>query len=284
MCFNYEGIDFKWVRGTRKRQAALCCIIDVGQTSGIQFNEARDRTEELSLKFLSCLSWELRTGIAATRPGGGGWKQERGGVTRINWKTAPISYISCMPRCTIRDFPTRLPMVSDQYQAHALSLFREAEAASSLRYKFLCRWKILEICQRRKDKSRGQTQTIKWIDDTIEANRWILKHEHFDVAWINSNSIGDYLCKEHRHVIAHVMADHDCGPYSPESLSRLYAANNVMERLVQIFMNEDLGLQFDRESGSNYLILAKKRGKAVPVFIPYETYKSSPALFTPIRT
>jgi len=63
MYFNFEGIDFKLIKGTKKYQEVLCCIIDVEHSSGPDFNRKVNKTWEIVLRFLSCLSWQLNIGI-----------------------------------------------------------------------------------------------------------------------------------------------------------------------------------------------------------------------------
>ena len=269
--FNYEWIDFKLIKGTKEYQDILCCIIDGESGSGPSKSEAR-RVQEIALRFLSCLSWELNIGITTGSSYGGiGWSKNRGGLTSVTRPTR-------ITRTSIRNRRVRnivkLPKIDDKYKSNALSLFREAKASNSLYYKFLCYWKILEIEQRRKGKTRRQEETIDWIDNTIEENKWILQRAHFNAQILKNKTVGKYLCEECRHAVAHVMADYELPPDSGESLFKIYTANIIVEYLVDIFMKKELGLEFTKDDKDNYLYLRKKKGKAIPVFIPYKNCRS----------
>ena len=259
--FNYEGIDFKLIKGTKKYQDILCCIIDVETGSGPSKNKAR-KVQEIALRFLSCLSWELNIGITTNSSyGGAGWSKDRGGLTSVK-------RLSMIPRTLIRNRRVRdivkLPKIDDKYKANALNLFREAKASNSLYCKFLCYWKILEIHNFKGGKS------IEWINETIKHNTWILERAHFNKAILNNKKIGNYLKDECRHAIAHVMPKYKLKPDSGESLFKIYTANIIVEYLVDIFIKKELGLEFTKDKKDNFLYLKKKKGKAIPVFIPYE--------------
>ncbi|MBC8472205.1 MAG: hypothetical protein H8D56_22315 [Planctomycetes bacterium] len=265
--FNYEGIDFKLIKGITKYQDILCCIIDIETGSGPSKSEAR-MVQEIALRFLSCLSWELNVGITTgSSYGGVGWSKNRGGLTSVKQPTRITRTL--IRNCRVRDI-VKLPKIDDKYKANALSLFREAKASNSLYYKFLCYWKILEIEQRRKGKTRRQNEAIDWINNTIKENMWILQRSHLNAQILENKTVGEYLCKECRHAVAHVMADYELRPDSGESLFKIYTANIIVEYLVDIFMKKELGLKFTKDEKDNYLYLRKRKGKVIPVFIPYE--------------
>jgi len=264
MYFNYEEIDFKLIKGTKKYQDILCCITDVESSSGPSEREAR-RVQEIALRFLSCLSWELNIGITpSTSYGSGGWSKERGGLSRVK-------------RCTLipRSFRTRrvkdivkLPKIDDKYKANALSLFREAKATNSLYYKFLCYWKILEVYNTyRKEKGIHTPETsVEWINHCIDENKWILERAHFNEQLSKKKTIGKYLEDECRTAIAHVMAKYKLAPDSGEGMSKIYTATIIIEELARIFIQQELGLKFKRDQSDNYFFLQKIRRKSIPIF------------------
>ena len=261
MYFNYEGIDFKLIKGTTQYQDVLCCILNVDSCSGPSYDKEIKRTEEIALKFLSCLSWELKLGIICERRGVSGWSKGCGGLSSVKLRTC-----SRMPRKLrnrrLKDI-TRLPEVKDKYQTVAVGLFREAKAATSCYYKFLCYWKILKIfteMQRRKNMNIQD-----WINDTISNNKWILKRAHFDKQVLANQTVSQWLDKTCRNAVAHVKTKPHLRPDNIESLNRFYMANNIMEWLVDIFMKDELKLNSNTKDDCLYLI--KKKGKSVPVFV-----------------
>lgn len=267
MYFNYEGVDFKLIKGTNGYQEVLCCIIDIERSSGPDFDRKVSKIWEIALRFLSCLGWELNIGIRSCFYGGRGWGKEYGRLSSVKRETCIR-----MPRKWRShrfNHVLKLPKIDNKYKAHALSLFREAKAANSLYYKFLCNWKILEIYSKKEKEVSGKTKKpIDWINKTIKENKWILRDAHFEEKLLCKKLIGEYLYEECRNAVAHVMPKYKLKPDSGESLMRVHIANNVIELLVDIFMKKDLGIQFSREDTGNYLFLKKKKGKAIPVFEP----------------
>lgn len=261
--FNYNGIDFKLIKGTKQYQDVLCCIFDISSSSGPEFDKTRKRVEGIAFEFLSCLSWELKTGIVYCPAGGCGWSQEHGGLSSVTRKTC-----TSMPRQMSRHIKgisiVGLPKIGhDKYKAHALSLFREAKASNSPYYRFLCYWKILEIHNFKGGKS------MDWINETVKHNTWILERAHFNKSILNNKKISNYLKDECRHAIAHVMPKYKLKPDSGESLFKIYTANIIVEHLVDIFIRKELGFGLTKDEKGNYLYLRKCKGKAIPSFASY---------------
>ena len=250
MYFNFEGVDFKLIKGTNKYQDALCCIINVERGSGPDFNRKRSKVWEIALRFLSCLSWELNIGITSCFPGGCGWTK-KGGLSRVKQQI-----INSMLRERLRyhrcNDVLKLPNIDTDNKARALSFFREAKAANSLYHKFLCYWKILEICGEKVGKW-NTNKTKDWINKTIKSNKWILKRAHFEEEMLGNEKISEYLYKTCRVAIAHAMPStriNELKPDSGESLNKVSVANRIMELLVDIFIKKELGLQYETLSQS----------------------------------
>ncbi len=266
MYFNFEGFDFKLIKGTKRYQEVLCCIIDIEHSSGPDFDRKVSKVWEIALKFLSCLSWELNIGIRGCFCGGSGWGKEHGSLSSVKRRTC----IRMPRKWSSHRFSDvlKLPNIDTDNKARALSFFREAKAANSLYYKFLCYWKILEICGENVGKW-DINKTKNWINKTIKSNKWILKRAHFEEEMLGNESIGEYLYKTCRIAIAHAMLStrkNELKPDSGESLKKVNVANWIIVPLVDIFMKKDLGIQFLREDTGNYLFLKKKKGKAIPVY------------------
>lgn len=220
---------------------------------------------EIALRFLSCLSWELNIGITSSFYGGCGWRKEYGGLQRVKKRICP--FMAQSTRSHKCNSVVRLPKIDDTYKAHALSLFREAKAANSLYYKFLCYWKILEMYSKREKQLSGKAKpSIYWINKTVGENKWILTRAHFEEKLLGKKSVGDYLCDECRNAVAHVMLKYKLKPDSGESLMKVNTANRVMELLVDIFMKKEIGLAYGVKNNENYLFLKKKKGKMIPIF------------------
>jgi len=161
----------------------------------------------------------------------------------------------------------KIPNIDTENKARVLSFFREAKAASSPYYEFLCYWKILEIYGEKKGKW-SSNKTKNWINDTIKRNKWIIKHSHFQEEKLENETVGEYLNKTCRVAIAHTMPSirkYELKPDSGESVMKVNVANRVMELLVGIFIKKELDLQ---DESANYLFLKKKKGKVIPVFEP----------------
>lgn len=266
MYFNFQGVDFKLIKGTNKYQDVLCCIINSECGSGPDFNRKRSKVWEIALRFLSCLSWELNIGITSGFPGGCGWPK-KSGLSRVKHQIINSTQRERLKYHRCSDV-LKLPYIDTDDKARALSFFREARAANSLYYKFLCYWKILEICGKKAGKW-DISKTKNWINKTIKSNKWILKHAHFEEEMLGNESIGEYLYKTCRIAIAHAMPStrkNELKLDSGESLIKVNVANWIIVPLVDIFMKKDLGMQFSREDTGNYLFLKKKKRKAIPVF------------------
>jgi hypothetical protein len=158
-------------------------------------------------------------------------------------------------------------MIDDDYKAYALKSFREAKAANSEHYRFLCYWKVLELWQRKAKEDRGRSEPVtSWIDDTLRANPGLENGAHFDRRSRRCTSVGKYLYDECRNAVAHVMPRHPFKPDSQQSLSKVCEANRLMRRLVDIFIRKELGVGSAKGSPETYLFLVKIPGKAIPVF------------------
>jgi len=172
MYFNFQGVNFKLIKGTNKYQDALCCIINAERGSGPDFNRKRSKLWEIALRFLSCLSWELNIGITSCFPGGCGWTK-KSGLSRVKQQIINSILRERLRYHRCSDI-LKLPNIDTDNKARALSFFREAKAANSIYYKFLCYWKILEICGEKEGKwSVNKTKT--WIKETVKRNKWILE-------------------------------------------------------------------------------------------------------------
>lgn len=266
MYFNFQGVDFKLIKGTNKYQDVLCCIINSERGSGPDFNRKRSKVWEIALRFLSCLSWELNIGITSSGAGGCSWPKKY----RLSRAKPQIIGSTQQERLKYHRCSDilKLPNIDTDNKARALSFFREARAANSLYYKFLCYWKILEICGEKAGKW-DINKAKNWINKTVKSNKWILKHAHFEEEMLGNESIGEYLYKTCRTAIAHAMPStqkNELKPDSGESLKKVNVANCIIVPLVDIFMKKDLGMQYSIKDTGNYLFLKKKKGKAIPAF------------------
>jgi hypothetical protein len=272
--FNYDGIDFKLIKGTQKYQDILCSIVNVESSCPKDFEAEGKRVETTALRFLNCLSWEKRVGITNTPAGGAGWSKERGGLSSITRRICPRT-----PRAfRNRHEPQimRLPNIShNEHAAVALSLFREGTASNSLYYRFLCYWKILELSSvaLRANKKKPR-RPIDWINKTVAQNKWILDHTHVCESALATKTIGAYLKAECRNAIAHVMPKHKLPLDSRESTSKIYAAVIVVEYLADIFIRTELSLDESNTKDENCLYLRKKQGKVIPEFVPAQAYSN----------
>lgn len=249
--FEFEDVQFKLVKGNKDYEELLCAILEVDDTSGVEFDKEVNRVANITVRFLSSLSWQYKIPIHCGYAGGRGWKK---GLSLL--KVKRCDYIPRHFHHTIINNIPAVPKIENIKQGLALALYREANVSNSQYYKFLCYWKVLDI-----DYVKGHNIN-NWIDNTISNNKWILNRAHFDESILGNKKISTYLREKCRNAISHIRRKPIINPDNIEDLRRITISNNILRELVErFFMPKELKI------GSKNLYLTKIKGKRIPIFI-----------------
>jgi hypothetical protein len=214
--FKFENRTFRWINGTAESRA----LISVG------VNElGNHKAEDESLnRLLSVLVWEHRQPIVK-RDGIGGPKRP----LPLTWGSRSSFGLQIDPQYLFG----KTGIYSDERWL-ALALYKEGVNSSSVFYRFLNFWKILEVALKNKN------DRWRWIN--LEAPNLSLHTDRIkQITTINAD-IAEYLDYSGRCAIAHVFRRPIVNPDDYEDYVRISQDVRIVEELARKAVNQFLPL------------------------------------------
>ena len=248
--FEYKGIRFKLIQNNSKKwQDVLLTII-----SGIENQKSKNIAYNTASEYLSALSWANSSLVKASPAGGGGFRENR---TLRNAK------------CTMRTRPLipsrgwkvgydicHIPMIENEDQKNALTLFREASCSNNFYLAFLFFWQILEI---------GKGDAIGWANKAYRKKRGKLRvtNDMLNRLPLNGQTIGNYFYRDCRCAVSHIIKLKKGAKLkidTPEDNTRMQVSTWVIKEFARLYICEQLKVE-------KQMILVRKNGKGFPIYV-----------------
>ena len=214
--FTFENRTFRWINGTAESKA----LLSVGVRN---LRDHKDEDESLN-RLISVLVWEHRHRIVKG-DGIGGPK-----------RPLPLTW---GPRTSfgLHIDPQHLFGKAGNYSKErwlALALYKEGVNSSSVFYRFLNFWKMIEVAVKKKDERWA------WINSHVST--LALYKDRIDTIRFTNPDIAEYLDYSGRCAIAHVFRRPIVNPDDSEDYARISQDVTVVEALARLAVEEFLPL------------------------------------------
>lgn len=229
--FEYSGVRFKLVQHDPRRYPDhLLTIVPKYDPAALK------QVFAVAAEFLSALAWENNARVTAHLAGGAGWPD-----TLDLKETKPNIFV--LPRIpvgyTAGYHLSRVPLVCNQTQRTALSIFREATASNSDYLSFLFYWQVLEIEGR---------DPVGFINKVYRKHPTLLRLTGSNIGSLPlaGRSLGVYLSHDCRDAIAHLRRKPGKKSIELDNLderTRLRRSVSVVRAFAQYYIREILGLK-----------------------------------------
>ena len=225
------------IKGLKNRWPGMDCLATVADEP-LYPNEVA----KIALIYLGCLSWEYKTENV--------YRGSSGFGTRMTIDTdlknlQQLTFARRNYRVTNEYLEIdQIPYCSSEEHFTAIGLYREAMAADSPYYKFLCFWNILSI----RDSSNNSYPTKGWINKTLKER---FSHHFFsetEIKEIRKNTlVGKHFAENYKNALSHVKR------YKPtktntinvndlQDISMFSLGASILEKLARYYVEKDLGM------------------------------------------
>ena len=221
------------IRGFGNRWPGMDCLATVAEEPLYPYEVTK-----IALIYLGCLCWKYKTEIVYRGSSGFGSRlaidSDLKNLTQLTFSRR--NYRISHEYLEI----DQIPYCSSEEHLTAIGLYREAMAAESPYYKFLCFWNILSI--------RGSYATSGWINRALRKRIPLHMFSESEVKEIKSNNlIGEHFEENFRDAVSHVKRykstkSNTININDPRDRFKFSIGASILEKLARFYVEEDLGM------------------------------------------